>query len=53
MRPTLGKSERLEARAADFVIRLALLGLVAYCSLDLVRLFVPIIIWAVLLAVAL
>jgi predicted PurR-regulated permease PerM len=44
---------QLEARATDFVVRLAFLGLFAYWSLELVRPFLPIVIWAVLLAVAL
>jgi predicted PurR-regulated permease PerM len=43
----------LEARATDFVVRLAFLGLFAYWSLELVRPFLPVVIWAVLLAVAL
>jgi predicted PurR-regulated permease PerM len=50
--PLLGK-EQLEASATDFVVRLAFLGLFAWWSLELVRPFVPIVIWAVLLAVAL
>ncbi len=47
------RKERLEASATDFVVRLAFLGLFAWWSLELVRPFVPIVIWAVLLAVAL
>lgn len=45
--------EQLEASATDFVVRLAFLGLFAWWSLELVRPFAPIVIWAVLLAVAL
>jgi predicted PurR-regulated permease PerM len=48
-----GGNENVEARATDFVVRLAFLGLFAYWSLELVRPFLPIVIWAVLLAVAL
>ncbi|TPE52668.1 AI-2E family transporter [Amaricoccus solimangrovi] len=44
---------RIEARATDFAVRLAFLGLFAWWSLDLVRPFLPIVIWAILLAVAL
>lgn len=44
---------RLEAKATDFVVRLAFLGLFAYWSLELVRPFLPVIVWAVLLTVAL
>ncbi|PZQ46992.1 MAG: AI-2E family transporter [Rhodovulum sulfidophilum] len=47
------RQERIEARATDFVVRLAFLGLFAYWSLELLRPFLPIVIWAVLLAVAL
>lgn len=47
------RKERLEASATDFVVRLAFLGLFAWWSLELVRPFVPILIWAILLAVAL
>lgn len=47
------RKERLEASATDFVVRLAFLGLFAWWSLELVRPFVPIVIWAILLAVAL
>ena len=42
-----------EARATDFVVRLAFLGLFAWWSLELVSPFVPIVIWAILLTVAL
>ncbi len=45
--------DRLEASATDFIIRLAFLGLFAWWSLELVRPFAPIVIWAVLLTVAL
>lgn len=44
---------RIEARATDFVVRMAFLGLFAWWSLDLVRPFLPVAIWAILLAVAL
>jgi predicted PurR-regulated permease PerM len=47
------EKERFEAGATDFVVRLAFLGLFAWWSLELVRPFAPIVIWAVLLAVAL
>jgi predicted PurR-regulated permease PerM len=47
------EGQRIEARATDFVVRLAFLGLFAYWSLELVRPFLPVVIWAVLLAVAL
>jgi predicted PurR-regulated permease PerM len=47
------RKEQLEASATDFVVRLAFLGLFAWWSLELVRPFVPIVIWAILLAVAL
>ena len=44
---------KLEARATDFVVRLAFLGLFAYWSLELVRPFLPVVVWAILLTVAL
>ncbi|HMQ91527.1 MAG TPA: AI-2E family transporter [Amaricoccus sp.] len=47
------EKDRLEAGATDFVVRLAFLGLFAWWSLELVRPFLPIVIWAILLAVAL
>jgi predicted PurR-regulated permease PerM len=50
--PAIGDG-KLEGRATDFVVRLAFLGLFAWWSLELVRPFLPIVIWAVLLAVAL
>jgi predicted PurR-regulated permease PerM len=53
MRTPRPNKETLEASATDFVIRLAFLGLFAWWSLELVRPFLPIVIWAVLLAVAL
>lgn len=43
----------IEGRATDFVVRLAFLGLFAWWSLELVSPFVPIVIWAILLTVAL
>lgn len=46
-------SGEIEARATDFVVRLGFLALFAWWSLELVSPFVPIVIWAVLLAVAL
>ncbi|MFO1142808.1 MAG: AI-2E family transporter [Amaricoccus sp.] len=47
------RGERFEAGATDFVVRLAFLGLFAWWSLELVSPFLPIVVWAVLLAVAL
>ena len=47
------RTDQLEAGATDFVVRLAFLGLFAWWSLELVRPFVPIVIWSILLAVAL
>ena len=47
------RGAKLEARATDFVVRLAFLGLFAWWSVELVRPFLPIVIWAILLAVAL
>jgi predicted PurR-regulated permease PerM len=51
--PFKADGPRIEARATDFVVRLAFLGLFAYWSLELVRPFLPVVVWAVLLAVAL
>jgi predicted PurR-regulated permease PerM len=45
--------DQLEARVTDLVIRLILLGLFAYLSLALIRPFLPIVAWAVILSVAL
>lgn len=45
--------DRLEERVTDLVIRLILLGLFAWLSLALIRPFLPILAWAVVLAVAL
>ncbi|MGA0617354.1 AI-2E family transporter [Paracoccus sp. KR1-242] len=45
--------ELIEARVVDLVIRLILLGLFAYLSLALIRPFLAITTWAVILAVAL
>lgn len=53
MRPPGIRGEQVEARATDFVVRLAFLGLFAWWSLELVSPFMPIVIWAILLAVAL
>ncbi|MBP7001521.1 AI-2E family transporter [Amaricoccus sp.] len=47
------RREAFEAGATDFVVRLAFLGLFAWWSLQLVSPFIPIVVWAVLLAVAL
>lgn len=47
------RRERIEARATDFVVRLTFLGLFAWWSLELMRPFAPILIWAILLTVAL
>ena len=44
---------RIEARATDFVVRIAFLGVFAWWSLELVRPFPPVVIWAIPLAVAL
>jgi predicted PurR-regulated permease PerM len=43
----------IEPRVTDLVIRLAFLGLFVYWSFELVRPFVPVVIWAVLLTAAL
>jgi predicted PurR-regulated permease PerM len=48
-----GKLDELDARVTDLVIRLLLLGLFAYLSLMLVRPFLPMLVWAVVLAVSL
>lgn len=53
MRTPRRQREQFEANATDFVVRLAFLGLFAWWSLELVSPFVPIVIWAILLAVAL
>lgn len=53
LRAPLIEKAKFEAGATDFVVRLAFLGLFAWWSLELVRPFVPIVIWAILLAVAL
>jgi predicted PurR-regulated permease PerM len=45
--------DRFEARATDLIIRLTVLALLIYWSLNLVRPFLPIFIWAVVLTVAL
>jgi predicted PurR-regulated permease PerM len=45
--------EQLEARVTDLIIRLILLGIFVYLSLALIRPFLPIVVWAVVLAVAL
>ena len=50
---TAAGGAKLDARATDFVVRLAFLGLFAWWSVELVRPFLPIVIWAILLAVAL
>lgn len=51
--PLRADPARIEARVTDFVVRMAFLGLFAWWSLGLVRPFLPIVIWAVLIAVAL
>ena len=51
--PVHPDSARIEARVTDFVVRMAFLGLFAWWSLGLVRPFLPVVIWAVLIAVAL
>src|SRR4029078_10055109 len=43
----------LETRVTDLVVRLAFLALFTYWSLELVKPFLPVVIWSVLLAVAL
>ncbi|ODT05990.1 MAG: AI-2E family transporter [Mesorhizobium sp. SCN 65-20] len=50
---TDGTGPDMEVRVTDLVIRLAFLGLFAYLSLQLVRPFLPIVAWAILLTVAL
>lgn len=45
--------EHIEARITDLVIRLTILGFFVYWSLALIRPFLPIVVWAVVLAVAL
>lgn len=47
------ESDRLEIRVIDLMIRLILLGMLIYFSLNLLRPFMPIFIWAVVLTVAL
>ena len=44
---------RVESRLTDMIVRLTLLGLFVFWSLDLVAPFLPVVIWAVILAVAL
>ena len=53
MKQTVPQSEDFETRATDLVIRLVFLGLFAYLSLGLLRPFVSIFVWAVILTVAL
>ena len=53
MKQTVGQSDDFETRATDLVIRLVFLGLFAYLSLGLLRPFVSIFVWAVILTVAL
>lgn len=52
--PTAPVAQRsgLESRATDLVVRLAFLGLFAYWSFELVRPFMPIVVWAVVLTAA-
>ncbi len=47
------RGDQIEARATDLVIRLALFGLFVYLALALVRPFLPMVIWAIVLAVVL
>lgn len=47
------RSEHLEARVTDFLIRLALLVMLVISAVALVRPFLPIALWAIVLAVAL
>jgi predicted PurR-regulated permease PerM len=55
VRPTLSadRVHLIEARVVDLVIRLLLLGLFAYLSLALIRPFLVLVTWAIILAVAL
>lgn len=53
MKQTVPQSEEFETRATDLVIRLVFLGLFAYLSVGLLRPFVSIFVWAVILTVAL
>lgn len=53
MAPSPDRSHRLETRVTDMIIRLTFLGLLVYWSLSLMRPFLPIFIWAVILTVAL
>lgn len=48
-----GGNHAFEARVTDLIIRLTILGLLVYWSLNLIRPFLPIVIWAVILTVAL
>ena len=45
--------EQIEARVTDLIIRLTVVGFLVYWSLMLLRPFLPVIVWAVVLAVAL
>ena len=51
--PDLPDGQRIEARVTDFVVRLTFLGLFCFWALQLVRPFLPVMIWSVLLTVAL
>lgn len=51
--PAMTDGRRIEARVTDFVVRLAFLGLFSFWALELVRPFLPVVVWAVLLTVAL
>ena len=46
-------ANKIEARATDMIVRLSLLGLFVFWALDLVAPFLPVVIWAVILSVAL
>ncbi|MTH61728.1 AI-2E family transporter [Paracoccus litorisediminis] len=47
------RPEQFDARVTDLVIRLCLLGLFIYLSFALIRPFLPILVWALVIAVAL
>ena len=51
--PELPDGQRIEARVTDFVVRLTFLGLFCFWAMQLVRPFLPVMIWSVLLTVAL
>ena len=53
MNRTSERAQRFEARVTDLIIRLTILGLFVYWSVNLMRPFLPIFTWAVVLTVAL